>query len=56
MAVHGILQDDAEYGDGFEEGVVLGGEMDVVTWGGQGRGDVGVLVSVRKAAGSLLHL
>lgn len=56
MVVHGKLQDDAEYGDGFEGGVVLGGEMGVVTWGGQGRGDVGVPVSVHKAAGSLLHL
>ena len=56
MAVHGTLQDDAEYDDGFEGGVVLGGEMGVVTWGGQGRGDVGGPVSVHKAAGSLLHL
>lgn len=56
MAVHGILQDDAESGDGREGGVVLGGEKGVVTLGGQGRGDVGVPVSVRKAAGSLLHL
>lgn len=56
MAVHGTLQDDDEYDDGFEGGVVLGGETGVVTWGGQGRGDVGGPVSVRKAAGSLLHL
>jgi len=56
VVVHGTLQDDAEYDDGFEGGVVLGGEMGVVTWGDQGRGDVGVPVSVRKAAGSLLHL
>jgi len=28
----------------------------VVTWGDQGRGEVGGPVSVHKAAGSLLHL
>lgn len=56
MAVHGTLRDDAEYDDGFEGGAVLGDEMGVVTWGGQGKGDVGGPVSVHKAAGSLLHL
>lgn len=54
--MHGTLQDDAECDDGFEVGVVPGDGRGVVTWGGQGRGDVGVPVSVHKAAGSLLHL
>jgi len=40
----------------IEGDVVLGDGRGVVTWGGQGTGDVEGPVSVHKAAGSLLHL